>query len=128
MIVINERFERKGFEELAGYVREFDPSISRRGPAGPRSDGYLLPENPTLIFSPALIRHMPKFNGRFFCGYPFSKSEEYGALEKAGIPVPKWTLLPKTISLISPDLMISLSKNLTTADAEPKLRSFANTG
>ena len=50
----------KGFEELAGYVREFDPSISTRRNEGPRSDGHIaIPRNPTLIFSPALIRHTP---------------------------------------------------------------------
>ncbi len=93
VIVINERFERKGFEELGGYVREFDPRISAMVLRDRADIDISLPENPTLIFSPALIRHMPKINGRIFCGYPLSKSEEYVALEKAGIPVPKWTLL-----------------------------------
>jgi amino acid adenylation domain-containing protein len=93
VIVINERFEKNSFETLADYVREFDPKISTfvtrdRQPM----DIPLLP-NPTLTFSPALIRHLPPISGRVFCGYPFSKSEEYVALERAGIPVPRWTLL-----------------------------------
>ncbi|HEY5811151.1 MAG TPA: hypothetical protein VIT23_00675, partial [Terrimicrobiaceae bacterium] len=52
-----------------------------------------LPSNPTLVFSPALIRHRPPVRGRIFNGYPLSKSEEYNALQRAGIPVPKWALL-----------------------------------
>jgi amino acid adenylation domain-containing protein len=93
VIVINERFERKGFEELANYVHEFDPSIYTLVTRDRAPMEITVPENPTLIFSPALIRHRPPISGRLFCGYPLSKSEEYIALERAGIPVPKWTLL-----------------------------------
>lgn len=101
VIVINERFERKGFEDLARYVREFDPTISALVISDRTPMDVSLPKNPTLIFSPALIRHRPPISGRIFCGYPFSKSEEYVALEKAGIPIPKWTLLSEDNS---PDL------------------------
>ncbi|HEY5742938.1 MAG TPA: hypothetical protein VIS99_10395, partial [Terrimicrobiaceae bacterium] len=81
------------FEELADYVREFDPKITALVTSDRAPMDLSLPRNPTLIFSPALIRHRPPIPGRIFCGYPFSKSEEYKALEKVGIPVPKWTLL-----------------------------------
>ncbi len=93
VIVINERFERKGFEKLAGCVREFDPSIHAVVTRDRTPMDVTVPRNPTLIFSPALIRHTPNVNGRLFCGYPLSKSEEYVALEKAGVPVPQWALL-----------------------------------
>ena len=93
VIVINERFERKGFEKLAACVREFDPRIYAVVIRDRAPMDIAIPSNPTLIFSPALIRHTPNINGRLFCGYPLSKSEEYAALEKAGIPVPKWALL-----------------------------------
>ena len=101
VIVVNERFERQGFEDLARHVREFDPAISALVIRDRALMDVSLPKNPTLIFSPALIRHRPPISGRIFCGYPFSKSEEYVALEKAGIPVPKWTLLSEDKS---PDL------------------------
>jgi hypothetical protein len=91
--VINERFDKQSFEKVAAYVREFDPSITALVTGDESSMELCLPENPSLIFSPALIRHRPRIRGRFFCGYPHSKSEEYVALEKAGIPVPKWSLL-----------------------------------
>ena len=93
LIVINERFERRSFEELASYVREFDPAINALVTRDRTSMDISLPRNPTLIFSPALIRHRPPVDGRLFCGYPLSKRQEYIALEKAGISVPKWTLL-----------------------------------
>ena len=93
LIVINERFQRRSFEELARYVREFDPTINPLVIRDRASMEISLPRNPTLIFSPALIRHRPPIEGRVFCGCPLSKSQEYIALRKAGIPVPKWTLL-----------------------------------
>jgi acyl carrier protein len=93
VIVINERFERNGFEKLADCVRELDPSIHAVVTRDRAPMDVAVPRNPTLILSPALIRHMPNVNGRLFCGYPLSKSEEYAALEKAGLPVPKWALL-----------------------------------
>ncbi len=76
LIVINERFERRSFEELVSYVREFDPAINALVIRDRASMGISLPRNPTLIFSPALIRHRPPVDGRFFCGYPLSKSQE----------------------------------------------------
>ncbi|HEY5953497.1 MAG TPA: hypothetical protein VIT18_03980, partial [Terrimicrobiaceae bacterium] len=93
--------ESRSFEEVAGYVHEFDPCINARVIRDTARMDISLPPEPTLIFSPALIRHRPAVNGRVFCGYPLSKSEEYVALEKAGIAVPAWTLLSEDQS---PDL------------------------
>lgn len=95
LIVINEFFERQSFDELADYVRTFDPAVKVVVLRDEASMDVSLPPNPTLIFSPALLRHRPRVGGRIFCGFPLGKSEEYRALEKAGIPVPKWTLLEK---------------------------------
>jgi amino acid adenylation domain-containing protein len=96
VIVLNEIFELASFERLAGYVCEFDSSIDVTiVPDGPWVQPPLA-NRPTLIFSPAFIRHLPPSSGRVFCGNPLSKSEEYHALEKSGIPVPKWLLLSET--------------------------------
>ncbi|HEY5742608.1 MAG TPA: amino acid adenylation domain-containing protein, partial [Terrimicrobiaceae bacterium] len=57
LIVINERFQRRSFEELADYVREFDPKITALVTSDRAPMDLSLPRNPTLIFSPALIRH-----------------------------------------------------------------------
>jgi hypothetical protein len=95
LIVLNEQFEADSFERVARHVRELDSSIDtavvRDNPSVDRS----LANRPTLIVSPTLIRHRPPISGRIFCGFPLSKSEEYAALEKIGIPVPKWVLLTK---------------------------------
>src|SRR5207244_2822007 len=93
VIVINDLFEKASFERLAGFVQEFDAAINAIVIADNPAEHLALPTRPTLIFSPALIRHRPSCNGRIFCGYPFSKSDEYAALEKAGIPVPQWTVV-----------------------------------
>ena len=94
LIVINDRLDRTTFEKLAAYVREFDPSITALVSEDSVSREFSLPDSPTLIFSPALIRHRPRTRGRLVCGYPFSKSEKYRMLEQAGISVPKWAMLP----------------------------------
>ena len=52
-----------------------------------------LPRRPTLVFSPAVLRHRPATPVRVCCGYPLAKSEEYRVLEQAGIPVPHWITL-----------------------------------
>jgi hypothetical protein len=91
VVVINERFDRASFEQVARFVRELDSTINVAVvPDSSQSDR--LPQLPTLTVSPALIRHAPR-SGCVFAGYPFSKSEEYTALAKAGISVPKWALL-----------------------------------
>jgi amino acid adenylation domain-containing protein len=96
VIVLNERIEVDSFERLAGYVRELDSSIDVTIVPDGLSIQQPLTNRPTLIFSPAFIRHQLPFSGRVFCGNPLSKSEEYHALEKSGIPVPKWLLLSET--------------------------------
>jgi amino acid adenylation domain-containing protein len=93
VILLNEDFERESFERVARWVREFDPSINPvvlRDQADAKPE---LPPHPTLTFSPAVARHPPANCGKIFCGFPLSKSQEYAALEKAGISVPKWVLL-----------------------------------
>jgi hypothetical protein len=93
VILLNEAFDRESFERVARWVREFDPMINTvvlRDQAGAKPG---LPPHPTLTFSPAVARHPPANCGKIFCGFPLSKSQEYTALEKAGIPVPKWVLL-----------------------------------
>lgn len=96
LIVINEFFGRQSFDDLAGYVREFDPTINVLVIRDRALNEVPLPRHPTLIVSPAFLRHRPPIEGRIVCGYPLSKSEEYMALEKAGIPVPKWTVLSES--------------------------------
>jgi amino acid adenylation domain-containing protein len=93
IILINERFDTASFEQVAGLVRELDPTIDAAVVKDTDSEEIALPQRPTLTFSPALIRHRPRRPGRVFCGYPLSKREEYDALARANIAVPRWALL-----------------------------------
>ncbi len=93
VILINEDFEWESFEKVAHLVRELDPTIDARVVRDGDARGLVLPQRPTLTFSPAAIRHYPPQPGRVFCGYPLSKSEECEALVRAGIAVPKWVVL-----------------------------------
>jgi amino acid adenylation domain-containing protein/FkbM family methyltransferase len=93
IILINERFDTASFEQVAGLVRELDPTINAVVVKDTDSENISLPQHPTLTFSPALIRHRPRRPGRVFCGYPLSKSEEYDALARANIAVPRWVSL-----------------------------------
>jgi amino acid adenylation domain-containing protein len=93
LIVLNERYEFDSFERVAKHVHEFDPQIEAVVIQDQPSVRVSLPPRPTLIFSPTLLRHRPPLPGPVFCGCPLSKSEEYAALERAGIPVPKWVIL-----------------------------------
>jgi hypothetical protein len=48
---------------------------------------------PTLVFSPVPVGRFKPMRGRVYAGRSLSKSDEYRALEAAGIPVPRWALL-----------------------------------
>jgi hypothetical protein len=93
LIVVNDRFELASFEKVARIVRELDPTINAVVARDSASAEIELPDRPTLTFSPAMIRQRRPNRGRVFCGCPLGKSEEYMALERAGIAVPKWALL-----------------------------------
>ena len=93
IILINEDFEYDSFERVASQVRELDPAINAVVLRDRADTECGLPACPTLTFSPAVVRHAQAARGRIFCGFPMSKSQEYAAMEKAGICVPKWVLL-----------------------------------
>lgn len=93
VVVINENFELAGFERVARRVSDFDPSITAVVVRDEPCQKLPLAALPTLIFAPALLRHRPPLQGRIFSGCPLSKSEEYAALQKAGIAVPDWVML-----------------------------------
>jgi hypothetical protein len=50
-------------------------------------------ELPTVIFSPAPLRHFTPPRGALFQGQWLPKSAEYRRLESRGLPVPKWAQL-----------------------------------
>jgi hypothetical protein len=101
VIALNGNFASDGFERVAGHVREFDPCIDVTVVRDSPSTQLSLDRRPTLIVSPAFLRHRLPVPGRVFCGFPLSKSEEYRALQKAGIAVPRWVVLEEGVT---PDL------------------------
>jgi hypothetical protein len=72
--------------DIATYMWNDDPHKYRRWIAALR---------PTMIFSPVPVNKFRAVRGRLFCGHDFPKSEEYAALDKAGITVPRYRMLTK---------------------------------
>lgn len=101
VMVFGRENERESFEHVAHLVEEFDPTIRAVTVRDAPDWEQNVPPRPTLIFSPALLRHCTGIKGRLRCGYPLAKSEEYRILERSGVPVPRWTTLEEGMA---PDL------------------------
>ena len=101
VMVCGREHDRPSFERVARFAEEFDGMIRAVVVADAAGwDAGLLPR-PTLVFSPTLLRHPPRMPAAVCCGQPLAKSAEYDALERAGIPVPRWTVLTEDTT---PDL------------------------
>jgi amino acid adenylation domain-containing protein len=95
VLVINDRFDAAGFERTAAQVRAFDPLIQVVVARDEPQAALALAPRPTLVVAPAVIRQTQFRRGRVFCGYPYSKSEEYTLLQQAGFRVPRWAVLTR---------------------------------
>jgi amino acid adenylation domain-containing protein len=93
VLFLGDDGDRDSYERAARLVEEFDPMIYTEIVEDKPGWSVKLPSRPTLFFSPALIRNRPRIPGCISCGYPLSKSEEYGILAEAGISVPRWVTL-----------------------------------
>ena len=85
------------FRRIARQVRQLDPEVHARVLWDTR---YSLPRpglflRPTLVVSPLKIRHLAWCPGTHLQADLLTKSEEYAALQKSGIPVPEWALLTR---------------------------------
>ena len=91
------------FEEIRAQIAAWAPDIDCRVIEDRRRLGsrWMLASRPTLVFSPLPLKKFRPARGRVFAGNILPKSEEYRALEAAGIPVPRWALLGPDLS---PDL------------------------
>ena len=97
------------FEEIAEWVHaaapDIDVTVMPDAPIDlPRN--LLLPDRPSLIFSPRPIAAFPfrRIRGAVYQGIRLRKAQEYTALEAIGTPLPRWCLI--------------------TRDTEPDLRAF----
>ena len=85
------------FRRIAEHIRQLDPEVHPRVLWDTR---YTLPRpglflRPTVVVSPQTIKHLAWCPGTHFQADLLTKSEEYAALQKSGIPVPEWALLTR---------------------------------
>ncbi len=85
------------FRRIAGHIRKLDPLVHAMVL---RDSRYTVPRpslflRPTLVVSPQKIKHLAWCPGTRYQPVLMTKSEELGALQKCGIPVPKWVRLTR---------------------------------
>lgn len=89
--------DRETLHRVAQHVREHDPSIRtaviRDRPYPVRRMRFAT--RPTLVYSPVELRKFRPWRGTIRHGRDLLKSEEYAALERCGIPVPRWRRGPQ---------------------------------
>jgi hypothetical protein len=87
--------EHDDFTEIARYIREIAPDVHPRLISDRRRNAfrphYWL--RPTLAVSTEGLKRFRPLRGRRFHGRQMPKSQEYAALERIGVPVPKWAVL-----------------------------------
>lgn len=81
-------------DEILARAPDIDCRIIEDGRLKKRRWGFAT--RPTLVFSPIPIARFKPLRGRIYAGRRLSKSEEYEALEAAGVAVPRWALLGTT--------------------------------
>jgi hypothetical protein len=84
------------FRRIAAFVRETAPDVVPFVLPRARLSHWQrlkLATRPTLIFSPGRFTRPRLYRGVRRHGSRILKRQEYAALERAGVPVPRWTLL-----------------------------------
>jgi hypothetical protein len=128
LLIYNTRLTaRWDFELVAARVREIAPEI-RTILWQDRSDDWQrfppTPVLPTMTFSPGpVFGHRPT-QGVVFEGRALPKSEEYAALECAGVRVPRWALLtPEAVpDLAAFDRYVVVKPDLSGRGADVKIK------
>jgi hypothetical protein len=90
---VNERWD---FDLLARYVSEGDPEIAVSvvgDTPSEKSASAQAGDRPTMTFSPAPIAFFRPGRGRVFQGRALTKSQEYEALARVGVRVPRSAVL-----------------------------------
>ena len=100
LVLVTKRSQnhRPDFLRIRRYLKEIASDVEPVVMAD-RHHNMLRPGlwlRPTLFFSPCRMRKFRPVRGRLFHCIQLRKSEEYLALERHGIPVPRWTLLTET--------------------------------
>lgn len=89
--------EGRDLHRIAALLREIEPGILPRVLPDRRLRLRRLrfAARPTMVFCPVALQRFRPLRGAVFQGRALSKSEEYEALERARVPVPRWTRLRK---------------------------------
>jgi len=83
------------FAKVAGFVREYAPEVRPIVALDQRHRWrkYFWSTRPTLVFSPVPVEHFRPRRGVAYHGNSLPKSEEYVALERCGVPYPRYRVL-----------------------------------
>lgn len=122
--------EHDDFTQIARLIREIAPDvharlISDRLRNAYRPDFWL---RPTLAVSTERLRRFRPLRGRLFHGRQMPKSQEYAALERVGVPVPKWVVFSagKTPDLDEFSKYVVCKPDLGACGAEVKIQRKAH--
>jgi hypothetical protein len=118
--------EHDDFLRIAEIIREQAPDVRPLVISDHRRNAFRpdVWSRPTLAVSTEGLRRFRPLRGRLFQGRQLTKSQEYTALERCGIPVPKWALFTADQS---PDLAdfgkyVVVKPDLGACGAEVKIK------
>ena len=83
------------FERIRQYIADEAPDVhaSVRLDQPYRAWQWVVAMRPTMVFSPVPLNRFRPMRGRLLTGQNLTKSQEYAALEAAGVPVPRYRML-----------------------------------
>jgi len=95
MIANRAMNHRPSFVEIRNAISARAPDIDCRiiEDRRLRAQRWAFATRPTMVFSPVPVDRFRPVRGRVYAGRSLPKSEEYKALEAAGVAVPRWALL-----------------------------------
>jgi hypothetical protein len=101
VLVCNSNMSTADFVKIGHAVRELAPDIAVfvGQPAGLPS--YVLPDRPTLIFSPQRLPPGSFPRGKIYCGRPIPKVQQMRTFAGLGMAVPRWAIIKPQIRYTS---------------------------
>src|SRR5688500_13908981 len=115
LLLANRGVNQEGdFAKLAGFVREYAPEVRPIVALDQRHRWrkHLWAMRPTMVFSAVPVGEFRPRRGVVFCGNALAKSEEYAALERVGVAIPRYRVLtekdpqPKDLAELGPYVVL----------------------
>jgi hypothetical protein len=93
ILAYHKNMNMADFMQIGHEVRIHAPDIEVF--VVPRSGvpNYVVPERPTLIFSPRRVQPNKFPPGKIYCGRPIPKLDQMRTFSHFGLPVPKWAII-----------------------------------